>query len=121
VCLADLYCGADDRGWPTATVITCRACGHQHGAAERREWLLRAAEDRLATAGEISQAVPALYGHDIRIGTIRVWAHRGRIAARLPHPDDPLKRPRYRVGDVLDIASRAVSRPARTTTEVPPK
>lgn len=114
-CRTDLYCGCDARGWPTAAVITCRACSRRYEATERREWLLSAVRDRLATAAEISQAVPALYGREIRTGTIRQWLNRGRLAPRawllngVIYPYRPADHARalVRVGDVLDLASAA--------------
>jgi hypothetical protein len=116
-CRQDLYCGADSRGWPTAVVITCRTCARVYDAAERRAWLLESVRDRLAPAAEISQAVPALYGQEIRAGTIRQWVARGRLVphawllAGVVYPHRPADHARalLRVGDVIDLAERTAS------------
>lgn len=113
-CGADLYCGTDDHGRPRAAFITCRTCGDRYDTAKRRAWLLNAAEDRLATATEIAQAIPALYGRQINVNTIRSWINRGRLLPRawlhdgLVHAQRQAgtDRPLCRIGDVIDLAQQ---------------
>ncbi|MGH3567181.1 MAG: hypothetical protein ACRDRH_14350 [Pseudonocardia sp.] len=57
------------------------ATGQQYNTVRRENWLLSRAEDRLATVTEIAQAIPALYGTEISVNTIRSWVPR-------PHPGD---------------------------------
>lgn len=111
-CGTDLYCGADHRGRPVLAVISCRVCGEQYDAAAREAWLLDRAEHRLATATEIAQAVPALYGTEIKAGTIRQWIARGRLIPRgwlhqgrvYPQWQTAGDRPLCRIGDVIELA-----------------
>lgn len=113
-CDSDLYLARQRDGWPSGVVVTCRACSTAHDAARRREWLMDAVRDRLATAGEISRAIPGLYGRAIHTGTIRQWIARGRLMPRawlvgqVIHPHRPASHARalLRVGDVLDLAER---------------
>jgi hypothetical protein len=123
-CGVDLYCAADHRGRPVAAVIKCRVCGSQYDTAKRETWLLSRADDRLATATEIAQALPALYGQQIRPGTIRqwiarkrltprAWLHQGRLYPERQHEHD---RPLCRVGDVIELARQAQQREQKRGT-----
>jgi hypothetical protein len=112
-CRRDLYCGADQHGHPTASVIRCE-CGRTYETADRRAWLLDAAYDHLATATEIAQAVPSLYGRRIPVDTIRTWIARGQLLPRAwlhagrvhTHRQSDRDRPLCRIGDVIDLARR---------------
>lgn len=90
-------CTRDVYAPPNRAHVRCD-CGTTHDTHARRQWLLAAARDQLATAAELSRALPALIGRPITGGLIRQYAHRGKIAGR-PGAD---RRTRYRVGDVLD-------------------
>lgn len=92
VCSRDLYA---DTG---ASAVECKPCRMTYDMAERREFLLTAAEDRIATAAEISRAVTDL-GEPVTSDRIRQWAARGRLVAHAQID----RRPGYRVGDVLDL------------------
>lgn len=113
-CSADLYCGTDDRGRSKAAFIECRSCGERYDTGKRRTWLLAAAEDRLAIATEIAQAIPALYGRQISVNTIRSWINRGRLLPRAwvhegvacAQRQAKTDRPLCRVGDVIDLAQQ---------------
>lgn len=81
----------------------------------RRQWMLEAARDYLATAAEATAALPLLAdGVSINVNTLR-QAARWRddrppeIETDTTHPDG---RPRYRLGDVLDLARRIALRRA---------
>ncbi|GLY55200.1 hypothetical protein [Lentzea sp. NBRC 102530] len=81
---------------------------------ERREWMLAAAEDYLATAAEATAALPLLADTTINVNTLRQAARwRGKrppeIETDHTHPDG---RPRYRLGDVLALAHRIAERRA---------
>lgn len=108
-CRTDLY--AD----PGATLVQCRNCRSAYGVDGRREHLLAAAEDALATATHAARALTSL-GQPITPDRIWKWAERGRITA---HGIDPMGRPQYRVGDLralLDEAERkAAERRERTS------
>lgn len=99
VCTEDLY------ALPSRTTVHCGVCGAAWNVEERREWLLEQVEDQLATAPEIARALPTL-GQPVSVDRIRVWAHRGELSKKPAHPLDPRRRPRYRIGDVLDLITR---------------
>lgn len=98
-------CGAEVAGTPGAATMACRGCGAAHDAAARRAYVLDALREHLATAAEIAGGLGEVYGLVLNRKRINQWAHRGRLAAHATTPDaraDPL----FRVGDVLDIATR---------------
>ena len=94
-------CGADLYGRPAAVELSCTDCGAVYDAAVRREWLLDQARDQLATASTIARALPMLLGQHVTPAMIRGYAHRGRLASR----PGVRGRPRYRVGDVIDLVA----------------
>lgn len=109
-CGADLYCGAG------ASTVACRteACERTYDVAARRAWLLEAAVDQLRTAAELSRELPWIGGVVIDRKLINQWAVRGKIEKFLPHPRDPMARPRFRLGEVLELArATAVERAAK--------
>lgn len=80
----------------------------------RRAWLLDAAQDYLATAVEATVAVPALAGIEINVNTLRQAGrardgHQPELRTDHTHPDG---RPRYRLGDVIELAQRMAVRRA---------
>ncbi len=95
-CPADLY-AAPNRAW-----VECPSCGGSWNVTDRKQFLLQAVEDQLATPGEISRALSTLM-EQVSASMIRSYAHRGRLNPHPPHPHDEKHRPRYRVGDVLDL------------------
>ncbi|WP_116201294.1 hypothetical protein [Amycolatopsis circi] len=127
ICSADLMVGGDENGeplehcdrdlygLPDRAFVAC-ACGWEWDIQERRAWMLKAMEDQLLTATELSRALPTYLDRPddkpVTASMIRGYAARGRL---LPHSDaaseDPLldevprgrRAPRYRVGDVLDL------------------
>jgi hypothetical protein len=109
-CGEDLYCQ------PGAALVRCRTtdCRSAYDVQQRREWLLAAAEDYLATALMISRAVTSL-GMPVTYDRIRKWASRDRIAA---HSVDRDGRPLYRVGDVLAILQADLVRQAEKAGSV---
>lgn len=101
LCGADLYASLDqDR-------VTCHECGWTYDVAGRRAWLLAAAEDRWETASTIARAVVVLadyqQGETRLVRRISDWRARGRIQVRDVTPVQGKSRPRYRIGDVLDL------------------
>lgn len=103
VCRAGLY------ALPERDFMRCRACRTQFDVRARREELLAAVVDQLATAPEIARAL-STWGLTVTVHAIRQWAHRGKIDPRPPHPRDARRTPRYRVGDVIDrVAKRMVA------------
>ena len=108
-CDQDLYCST------AAKVVTCRTtdCGASYDVADRRAWLLEAAVDQLRTAAELSRELPWIGGVTIDRKVINQWASRGLGGIVLTpygaHPRDPYGRTRFRLGEVLDFARRAVS------------
>jgi hypothetical protein len=93
-CEADLY------GRAGAKTLHCRDCGAQAHADDRRQWLLRQADNTLGTAAELARFVTAMRSELVTSAQVRGLAHRGRITA---HGTDRLGRPTYRVGDVLAV------------------
>lgn len=104
---ARVYCGpcpdcsADLYARPERAVVACYECGMHHDVEARREKLLDAARDVEATAAEIARALPKLLGRDLSANTLRTWARAGKLTKREP---DEHGRPRYRIGDVIDVA-----------------
>jgi hypothetical protein len=91
-----------------AETVTCPRCHAEYAIAERRAWLLAAADDQLAHAELIGRAAPAL-GVDITPSKVRNYAARGRIVA---HGKDRHDRPLYRVGDVIAVAQEVLAKRA---------
>jgi hypothetical protein len=88
----------------------------RYDVAARREWMLAAAEDYLATAPEAITAVKLLAEVDLNVNTLRQAGRYREDRNRAPeitvdhtHPDG---RARYRIGDVLDLARRIALRRA---------
>jgi hypothetical protein len=105
LCDRDLYALADWRS------VTCPQCGITHQAGERREVMLNAVADQLATAAECSRALTAVTGVEVSVNTIRSWAARGKLAQHAPREGE--RWPRYRVGDVEQLLKGlATRRPA---------
>ena len=101
LCGEDLYASID------RDVVTCRECDSVYDIADRRTWLLAAAEDRLETAQNLAHALVLLADIDTderRLANrIRQWSARGRIAVRDTVLEGSKLRPRYRLGDALDL------------------
>lgn len=84
----------------------CRRCKYQHRVLDRRNVLLGAVKDQLATATDISRG---LAGLDFKCSAerIRQWKHRKRIEQRgTNYQGDP----QYRVGDVIDLLLKDAER-----------
>ncbi|MFC4912563.1 hypothetical protein [Actinomadura gamaensis] len=110
-CGADLDgsdCEADLYARPNAATVTCPACDTRWDVRWRRERLLAAAEDTLATAADLARALTGL-GHEVTPEMIRGYAHRGQL---VPHGRDARGRPLYRLGDVADAVAAAAARRA---------
>jgi hypothetical protein len=105
----DRCCVAWLRARPDASLATCWNCGAGWDVAERKAILLRLAEDTLAGAATISQALRG-YGVEVNEATLRSWVHRRQLVA---HGRDPEGHSQYRVGDVLALAAQAAARKAR--------
>ncbi|MGH3382374.1 MAG: hypothetical protein ACRDP6_47360 [Actinoallomurus sp.] len=105
-------CGTDLYTRQGSIIARCRECDLEYQVAERREWLLATAEDRLATATDIALAMPTLLGRELSASTVRNWAADGRLAA---HGHDPHNRPLYRIGEVIQLA---LATPTRRRTRV---
>lgn len=114
-------CGADmaDHDWchedlyapVKAAVIQCPACRAVWDVKERRTWLLRQAEDVLAHAALIAQALSAL-GTLATPVMISRWVSDGRLP---DHGTDAAGRKLYRVGDVQTLAYEHAQRQAVRT------
>ena len=63
-------------------VITCPGCRTRYSVIERRDWLLRAAEDVLAPAPLIASALTLMTRRRVPASTIRSWAQIGRASCR---------------------------------------
>lgn len=116
-CTEDLY--VRDFGGRLPAEVSCKAsvtdetgetkpCGTTYKMEERRLWLLEQAYNRLLTAAEMSRALPALLGKPISANLIAKWAGRHRITRYPAHPQDPHRRPRYLVEEVIKMARKHV-------------
>lgn len=94
-------CGDDLYARPDRVTVGCRECESQHDVESLRAALLDAARAQLATAAEVARALPRLLGRDLSANTVRTWARAGKLTRRAP---DERGRPRYLVGEVIDIA-----------------
>jgi LSD1 subclass zinc finger protein len=92
-------CDTDLYARPGAAMVRCAACPAEYDVDDRRQELLAAAEDTLAGAALIAQALTSL-GQPVTPERLRQWAHRGRIVA---HGADQRGRALYRVGDVIEV------------------
>lgn len=104
-CEVDIYA---PRGRP---VVQCRACGAVWDVAPRRDRLLSAVDEQLATPPEIARALSKL-GQAVTVNAIYGHIHRGNLTRHPPHPLDERQRARYRVGDVralIDNRNREAS------------
>jgi hypothetical protein len=90
-CVADLYARVGKR------TVVCEHCCAEHDTAERRDWLLRVAENQLVPAADL----PAILGTPdapLSLNTVKSWIRRHRL---LPHGD--YQPALYRVGDATDL------------------
>jgi hypothetical protein len=101
LCGAELYANVD------RDVVRCPECETVYAIADRQAWLLAAAEDRLETATNLAHALVRLAGletDETRLANrIVQWAKRGRIQPRDTVLEGGKERPRYRVGDAMDL------------------
>lgn len=102
-------CGADLYARPDRALVRCRECDTRHDVDGLRAALLDAARGHLGTAAEVARALPRLLGRDLSANTVRTWARAGKLPRRAP---DEHGRPRYRVGDVIDLAVTTPTRRA---------
>ena len=101
-------CGADLYAKRQTGDVKCRKCGAVYDVAERREFLLAEAEDRLADASTLARAVSWLGTEPLTAARVRKWAERGRIVS---HGHDG-RRPLYRIGDAIDLLAGGATRSA---------
>lgn len=96
-CDGELYARTDK------TTVSCPRCGAEYDVADRRSWLLEQAWDAVATGPDIARALAGeAFGRlSVNVSTIRAWASEGRLT----RVDVYNGRPRYRIGDVLALAT----------------
>lgn len=115
ICGADLrdhdWCHEDLYAPVKAAVIQCPACGNTWDVRERRDWLLRQAEDVLAYPVLIAQSLSAL-GTPVTPTMITRWVQGGRL---VEHGRDAAGRALYRLGDVITLAHEHAQRQAVRT------
>lgn len=104
-------CEADIYAPPGRDVVQCQACGAVWDVRWRRDRLLSAVDDQLATPPEIARALSKL-GQPVTVNVIYGHIHRGNLTRHPPHPLDDRQRPRYRVGEVRAILSSTTDREA---------
>lgn len=92
-------CGGEVYGRPDGTIAKCNECDAEYDLAQRRQWLLNAAQDYLVTAAEASRALPDMLGRPLSVKTIRTWMNTGRLAS-IASNEGPL----HRVGDIVHLA-----------------
>jgi hypothetical protein len=108
VCDRRLWCRLDQRQ------IKCPSCKTSWSVIERREDLLRAADDLLAPAALISTALTLMLRRRVPASTLGVWAHRGVLMAQ---GEDAKSRKLYRVGDVLLLLQKGESEAVTVPTQ----
>lgn len=105
-------CPGQYRYQPGDTVARCKRCPYEVSVDEYRRWQLRGVPFAPARLTDIVRGFAAL-GISVRLNTVQVWAHRGRIVPVAFTPGDNPK-PLYRPGAVLDLveqqAAEAVAR-----------
>ncbi|MEV6036015.1 hypothetical protein AB0L65_33010 [Nonomuraea sp. NPDC052116] len=100
MCEADLYAR------PNAVTVACRWCVDDEGQRlrydvhDRREWMLRKAEDLTAPAVRVS-SLARMLGVKVGDSTVYEWAKKGLILTR---GRDERGRMLYRLGDVVEVA-----------------
>ncbi|MEU9839727.1 hypothetical protein AB0C69_10955 [Actinomadura sp. NPDC048032] len=107
-------CGEDMYAHPAAAYVECTHCDLVYEVTDRRAWLLRSAEDTLATTTEIARAISA-YGQPLTPEAIRGYVHRGML---IPHGTRNVGRktvPLYRLGDVLDLLAARAAKEGKAT------
>lgn len=104
-------CWTDVLAKPSAVSGRCVSCGAVHDVATSRAWLLDSLEDVLLRPVEIASVLRG-FG-DVKVGysTIAAYVADGLIVA---HGGDECGRPRYRVGDVLEVRARLRRRTRQT-------
>lgn len=103
-CLAkfeDVTCTEDLYARPWSSHVTCKVCGITHEVADRRQWLLDQAEDRIVTVREAAQWVGMVGQIHVTEDRIRGYIRRGTLGTR-SLPDDPIA---IRLGDLLDLVA----------------
>ena len=111
-------CGADLYARLEASYVTCRAVVHEDGplmwpVEERRRWLLKSAEDVLASMSEISRALTR-YQQPVTPAAVDGYVRRGRLVRRGERLEPGRRKPvaLYRLGDVLDILAKQAEKVA---------
>jgi hypothetical protein len=104
----EAFCEADIYAPPGRGAVNCPGCGAVWDVLERQAFLLDEVDDQLATAVDASRALSAL---DVPCTSamIRGYAHRGKLTPHPPHPLDPRKHARYRIGDIRKLLAEAAS------------
>jgi hypothetical protein len=97
-------CGQDLYGRADRSVAWCSSCHVEHDVEKRRGELRERLRGQLATAAEISRAMPSLIGGTLAQSTIRWWVRARGLVQHDPHPRDPKRAVRYRIEDVLELA-----------------
>lgn len=99
LCDWDLYAEQDD------TVVQCPRCGETHEVLDRKDRMIKAMQDQLLAATDLRTVLTRYMPQGVPpIGTIHRWASIGKLTKKPPLPGD--NRPRYRVGDVLDLIAK---------------
>lgn len=100
LCEWDLYAEQDD-----ASIIQCPRCKELHDVSARKDRMIKAMQDQLLPATDLRTVLTRYMPQGVPpIGTIHRWASIGKLTKKPPMPGD--SRPRYRVGDVLDLIAK---------------
>lgn len=108
-CPRELYATAE------TGFITCPLCRTNHPVADRRRYLLDAAEEVLLTAAEAARAVVVWTdyerGENKLVKRISKWLERGRIQTHGTVAEAGGDRPLYRLRDILDLLDQEIDAP----------
>lgn len=102
-------CGRDLYSTARRGDIVCDDCGQVYDIEARRSHLLDAIEDQLVPTSMLCRALVTL-GRELKSEQVRKWVARGKLTQFPPHPSDPNKRPRYRVGDVVNLINKSLDK-----------
>ena len=101
--LAEACCVADLHAIGDLTTITCTQCGSRHNSADRRQWLLEQAADKLYTQTELAALLRITVERAPSRSTLAHWVRKGRLLAHTVTPDG---RALYLMGDALQLVAQ---------------
>ena len=110
----DQGCGFELFAKADAANVACQRCGTVYDVALRRQWMLEASEDYLLTLTEMTRALPGITGGlSVKESTLKTWRSREQLVAKGKRIVGDRVVETYRVGDVIELATRSATRKRR--------